>query len=107
MQSFGYKLQGVSLKEWEKEIRESSQEISLTPLLLFLEDVAGGMSSLAQWFSREPHVDVARTREKLAPAGVVCPGIDEKMMALYLSYFISKGFLKPPAKGSREAGRSA
>jgi thioester reductase-like protein len=106
VESFGYKLQSVSLKEWEKEIRESSQEISLTPLLLFLEDVAGGMSSLSQWFSREPNVDVALTRKELTPGGIVCPDIDARMMALYLSYFISKGYLRPPAQGGREARTS-
>ena len=103
VESFGYKLQEVSLKEWEKEMRESSQEISLTPLLLFLEDVAGGMSSLSHWFSREPNVEVARTRKALANSGIVCPEIDEKMMALYLSYFISQGYLRPPAPADGEA----
>jgi hypothetical protein len=33
---------------------------------------------------------------ELAPSGIACPAIDEKMMALYLSYFISKGFISKP-----------
>jgi thioester reductase-like protein len=96
METFGYRLQIVSLEEWEKEIRGSSLEISLTPLLLFLEGVAGSISGFSQWVSHEPSVDVARTLEELDPTGIVCPDIDEKMISRYLSYFISKGYIRPP-----------
>jgi len=54
------------------------------------------MSRLSQWFSREPDVDVAYTLKTLAPSGIMCPEVDERLMALYLSYFISKGYISPP-----------
>jgi|SRR5262245_4518671 len=94
--AFGYKLRQVSLEEWGEEIRRSSTDISLPPLLLFLEDMARDMSRLSQWFSREPDVDVAYTLKTLAPSGIMCPEVDERLMALYLSYFISKGYISPP-----------
>lgn len=96
VQSCGYQLQEVALQDWEKSIHRSAQEISLAPLLLFLQDAAGNMSKVSEWFSREPRMNADRSLKELSASGVHCPDIDQRMMALYLAYFTSKGYIRRP-----------
>ena len=97
----GYDLQEVTLEEWQRQLSGSSQELSLTPMLFFLGDAGGGMSQLSRWLSNEPDVDVSRTRRLLTPSGIVCPDLDAKGMAVYLSRLVASGHLPPPASGRR------
>jgi hypothetical protein len=66
-------------------------------MLLFLGDE--GVSRLAHWLSNEPDVDVRRTRRLLAPSGIVCPDLDAKGMAVYLSRLVASGHLPHAASG--------
>lgn len=92
----GYELREVPLDAWQSQLSGSSQELSLTPLLLFLREGGGGLSGLARWLSHEPNVDVARTRSLLEPSGIVCPELDAAGMAVYVSRLVAKGQLPPP-----------
>jgi thioester reductase-like protein len=97
----GYDLREVTLEEWQRQFSGSSQELSLAPLLFFLGDGGGGMSRLSQWLSNEPNVDVSRTRHLLAQAGILCPDLDSKGMAVYVLRLVSSGHLPHPASGRR------
>jgi myxalamid-type nonribosomal peptide synthetase MxaA len=96
MRAEGYDLREVTLEEWQRQLRGASQELSLTPLLLFLEDIGGGISRLSQWLSNEPDVDVTLTRQALAQSGVECPELDARQMAVYLERFVATGHIPRP-----------
>ncbi len=94
VKAYGYQVEEVSYEAWEKAMMESSQEVALMPMRLFLEN-AGGVK-LSDWFSREPVVDSAYTRGVLATGGVFPPSLNEQLMRTYLQHFIASGYLAPP-----------
>jgi thioester reductase-like protein len=88
----GYTLEMVEYEQWEEAVKGSKREVSLAPMLGFLEDSKGSLR-LSDWFSREPAIDVAYSRSMLEVSGIPCPVLDEQQMKIYLDYFASIGYL--------------
>jgi nonribosomal peptide synthetase DhbF len=94
---FGYALEKVKYETWDAAVRTLGHEISVAPMLLFLEQAAGLDVRPADWFSNEPCYDAAWTLETLEDEGIRCPTPSSELMAVYLSHFIRTGFLGPPS----------
>jgi myxalamid-type nonribosomal peptide synthetase MxaA len=102
--AFGYRLEKVTYEAWDAAVRTLGHEISVAPMLLFLEQAAGLDVRPSDWFSNEPCYDASRTLETLAREGVACPSPDSDLMAVYLAHFIRAGYLAPPAQQAPSIG---
>lgn len=97
VRSFGYELEDVPFETWEKEVKLSAEDPASNLILLVLDDISQRHLGFSEWFSREPRIDVSHTRAILADSSITRPTIDEKLLHMYLSYFIANGYLSPPA----------
>jgi thioester reductase-like protein len=102
---FGYPLERVPYEAWDAAVRALGHEISVAPMLLFLEQAAGLDVRPADWFSNEPSYDASSTLATLADEGVACPTPSSALMAVYLSHFIRSGYLAPPSPRADGADR--
>ncbi len=104
---FGYPLEKVRYETWDAAVRALGHEISVAPMLLFLEQAAGLDVRPADWFSNEPCYDASRTLDTLAGEGIACPTPSSELMAVYLAHFIRTGYLSPPAPPTPRAASQA
>lgn len=95
--AFGYAIRSVPYETWEETMKTSAHELSIAPMLLFLEQASGSDVRLSDWFSNEPRIDARRTLQTLAACGVHAPRVGPDLMAVYLRHFISSGYLPAPA----------
>jgi thioester reductase-like protein len=101
--AFGYPLEKVRYETWDAAVRALGHEISVAPMLAFLDQAAGLDVRPADWFSNEPCYDASQTLDTLAGEGIVCPTPSTELMAVYLSHFIRTGYFPPPAQSQRRA----
>jgi thioester reductase-like protein len=99
VKGYGYGVAEVSYAEWEQAMMNSSQEAALMPMKLFLENAKG--VSLSDWFSREPVIDSAYTRQILSNGSIVAPRLNQELMNTYLDHFVASGYLDPPGGGDK------
>jgi myxalamid-type nonribosomal peptide synthetase MxaA len=103
--AFGYPLEKVRYEAWDAAVRALGHEISVAPMLLFLEQAAGLDVRPADWFSNEPCYDASQTLATLQEEGVACPTPSAELMAVYLDHFIRSGYLAPPSAAPAATGR--
>jgi thioester reductase-like protein len=101
--AFGYALEKVEYATWDAAVRSLGHEISVAPMLMFLEQAADLDIRPADWFSNEPCYDASRTLETLAGEGIGCPVPSTELMAVYLAHFIRTGYLVPPPQQPQRA----
>ena len=93
--AYGYKLVEVEVQEWISKITEQisqGKENVLAPFLSSLETVLYcDLTSGAIKFNTD------QTLEFLSGSNIVCPPFSNELIYSYLSYFVKKGRLKPPA----------
>jgi amino acid adenylation domain-containing protein/thioester reductase-like protein len=91
LRSFGYGIEQVSLDEWLSWIagREGdASNAALAPVLSFLADRLR--------HDGVPEIDCRRAVEKLAPAGIECPPVGERLVHRYLDHLVEAKLLPPP-----------
>lgn len=98
LRSFGYAIEAIPYWDWVQRI-ESQTGGPLYPLLPFLRHrwapenltyVELGQRALRATIGAE------ETAAELAPAGIACAPIDERLVGAYLGYLSAIGFIDPP-----------
>ena len=99
MQRQGYELNPVAPDDLDmlaERMGMNGDRGSLSPLRVLFEDAKGEHSASAGKCAPHPRVDDRHTREGLRGTSITCPPVDEKLLAVYLDYFIRSGFLQAP-----------
>ncbi|MFI8824639.1 thioester reductase domain-containing protein, partial [Streptomyces sp. NPDC053431] len=92
LRSRGYPLRELSWEAWQERVA-ADVDSPLHPLMAAFEVMAfdGGRFY--------PAFDTSATDRALAPSGVVCPAIDEELVARYVEFFVGVGYFPaPPAQ---------
>jgi myxalamid-type nonribosomal peptide synthetase MxaA len=98
LRSLGYPIQQVPYQQWHEQllkIAENSPEHALYPLVSLLS----GKNNNSQVPASDVAVikfDCQNTLDGLKNTAITCPAIDERLLDIYFSYLIDRGFLAPP-----------
>jgi thioester reductase-like protein len=99
LRDLGYSLEEVSYDQWWQELTEhahsngsgaSDDESVFATLRLAL-------SAPNFLFYKRPPMDAANTQEGLHGSGIVCPAIDQSLIATYVAYWQKSGYLPRPS----------
>ena len=96
--SFGYRVREIPYPEWETQlINLDSKDNALSGLLpFFLRRWSKEQLTFAGLGQRRVKLDCQATVARLAGSSIVCPSVDSQLLKTYFSYFVRRGFLKPP-----------
>ncbi|BAY37781.1 amino acid adenylation domain-containing protein [Nostoc sp. NIES-2111] len=89
IRSLGYPLQLIPLEQWHSEISRHSK-MSETDNLKFLSDIVP-KTTIEKY--QEPQMDYKNTMNGLVDTEIICPMLDQNILKIYFSYFISSGFI--------------
>jgi hypothetical protein len=94
LRASGYPLVELDYEQWRAELKrvaatDHPERESLAQLWLLL-------SSPNNLLSRKPQYDAPNSREGLEGTSIVCPPIDETLVATYLSFFQRSGYIPLP-----------
>jgi len=92
IRGLGYELEEVDYPAWRRELK---RQIEQNPDKEFLKLIQALLYAPNNLFFDRPRFDMGNLRAGLAGSSVVCPPIDEKLVATYLAYFQQVGFLPP------------
>ena len=106
LQQTGYPLRRVHYEEWRAELIDlaatSEASTALAPLLHFLprqETKKGDYDEQHQRESMGPlRVDCQNTRKGLSDSNIVCPPINDELLAVYFSFFLRGGLMPLPTR---------
>ena len=96
--SFGYLVREIPYPEWETQlINLDSKDNALSGLLpFFLRRWSKEQLTFAGLGQRRVKLNCQATVAMLAGSSIVCPSVDSQLLKTYFSYFVRRGFLKPP-----------
>jgi hypothetical protein len=95
----GYPLQPVPPHLWFEKVAACTPENALYPIVSYLlEKVHEGRNTILEMHYRTPVTTCDATREALQGSGIQIPEFDRTILGKYLAYFISRGFIPPPAQ---------
>jgi len=98
--SFAYPLQEISYQQWAHEVKRQATQQRKNKLYSILRHL---LRSPIYMFAKKPQFDARQTQAALADASIVCPSIDAKLMATYLSYFQESGYIPAASRQTRTA----
>ncbi len=109
LRAYGYPLETVSQLDWVRKVAEvvpRSPDNALLPFLPILvppEVLRGEQVPVAEMPPEapsgppmEPRYDQSNTLAGLAGSGIACPPLDDRLLGIYLDYFVRTGWLPPP-----------
>jgi thioester reductase-like protein len=88
----GYEFEVIAFPAWQRHLK---QQVAQNPEQPFLKLLQGLLSAPNNLFFARPAFDVRQTRAGLAGTDIVCPPVDEKLVATYLAYCQQVRFLPP------------
>lgn len=95
IQHSGYEFEIMAFPAWQSHLKQQAAQQPEQPFLKLLQ---GLLSTPNNLFFARPRFDVGQTRSGLAGTDIVCPPIDEQLVATYLAYFQKAGFLPSPTR---------
>jgi phthiocerol/phenolphthiocerol synthesis type-I polyketide synthase E len=103
VRSYGYPLEPIPYRDWLERVMEVARVDSGNALSPFV-GVAENYDKLAEKATiegedgrlKEIVFDGTNTRNGLAGSGIVCPDLNEELIARYLDVFVRTGFYPPP-----------
>ncbi len=103
VRSYGYPLEAIPYEEWVERVVKVARVDSGNALSAFV-GVAENYDKLAEKVQTEGEdgqlkeivFDGTNTRTALAGSGIICPDLDEELIARYLDVFVRTGFYPPP-----------
>ncbi|WP_342352359.1 thioester reductase domain-containing protein [Actinoplanes regularis] len=90
LRSYGYPLADLDPAAWKTSV-QADRENALLPLLDAFEMMIADSGSFY------PSIDVSGTEQALDGTGVTCPELTAELFERYLDFFVSVGYLPPPA----------
>ena len=98
LRSLGYPIQQISYKQWHKEllnIAENNPRHTLYPLVSLF---SGNQNNDSQTSVADAAVkfDCQNTLDGLSNISLTCPAIDDRLLDIYFSYLIGRGFIASP-----------
>ncbi len=98
--SGGYGLQEVSFDEWLARLEALGGELknsALYPFVALLSELSSELreqTGIALGDMRLPRYDCSNTLQALSGTSIVCPTLNEGLLARYLSYFVKKQLIR-------------
>ncbi len=91
----GYRVRYISFRVWKVRLKRADASDNAMALLESLfENGSGRNPSLVRHFvGLDPVYDRSNTRMLLGGSGIKCRPVDQKMMAAYINYFRSQGYI--------------
>lgn len=94
----GYKLQPIAPHLWFERVAAVTPENALYPIVSYLlEKIHEGRNTVLEMHYRTPVTTCDATREALEGSGIEIPEFDRAILSKYLQYFVSRGYIPPPA----------
>ncbi len=91
----GYTVNYTPFLVWRNKLRKSDSNTNALSVLecLFENDGSSKPSMLRHFLSKETIYDATNTKIFLEGTGIMCPPIDDRMIAAYLRYFRKLGYI--------------
>ncbi|MCD8364678.1 MAG: thioester reductase domain-containing protein [Clostridiales bacterium] len=91
----GYHVRHIPFAAWKNRIRKSDAGKNAMVLLecLFESGTESNPNVLWHFFGKAPVYGTGNTNLLLGHTGITCPQVDQKMIAAYLTYFKSRGYI--------------
>lgn len=92
----GYPIRHIPFPAWRNRIRKSDASENAMVLLecLFENGNDSNPNVLRHFIGNDPVYDMSNTKLLLGQSGIKCPPVDQEMIAAYLRYFKSKGYIR-------------
>jgi thioester reductase-like protein len=90
MRAFGYPVRRVPYESWKQEllaVGERFETSALYPFGAFITQFKEGPTNGQRY-------DCAGTIDGLAGTSITCPAVDEELLNIYFSHFVTTGFLE-------------
>lgn len=93
--SLNYFIESCDFNDWKDVINQRTKGTQDKHLYLILKHL---LRSKIYLFQPKPNFATTQTTTSLQPSGLVCPAVDDKLVATWLSYFVETGSISPPHK---------
>ena len=97
LKQYGFEIEPLDLQEWLKFARnELAKDNALYPVMPFLTQAndTTSMTILELFDGRQLDYDFSNTKVFLQKENISCPLITEKLLKIYINFFIKSGFFK-------------
>ncbi len=91
----GYPVHYLPFSLWKRRLKQDEEANNAMVLLECLFEAGNDRNNNLLWhfFGKEATYDQSNVQELLFDAGILCPPVDRKLIAAYLRYFKSRGYI--------------
>jgi amino acid adenylation domain-containing protein/thioester reductase-like protein len=98
--SLGYPMEELDYNSWRERFLAHARRFEdnpLYPLLpLFIEGVPPTRRTIVELFQDVPVYDTSNMQKGLAGSGIECPAINERLVRIWMDYYMTSGFIDKP-----------